>query len=160
MRFLKPLLGSFFFLISFTLISYTKADDAVGTADEAVALVEKALLFLDKNGKEASYKKFSDPEDKTFRHKDLYIFVITLDGKGTFVAHGSKPILIGRDMIELKDARGTPLVKEFVTVAKGKKEGWVDYYWPHPITKKNMSKSSFIKNYKDEVLVGAGIYKK
>ena len=130
-----------------------------GTPAEAEAMVEKTLAALREHGKEDTYAKVSDPNDTEFHDRDLYVFIITLDGKGTFVAHGAKPVLIGRDLIDLKDTKGSPLVRNFVKMVEDHGEGWVDYVWPNPITKKNEEKSSFVKKFDDDVFVGVGIYK-
>lgn len=129
-----------------------------GTADEAKAMVNKAIAEIHAKGKDAAFKEFDDPANKEFHDRDLYVFVIALNGKGTFVAHGTKPALIGKDMMGLKDPDGVPLVANFVKMVEDKGEGWVDYKWPHPETKKNTPKSSFVKKDGD-VLVGVGIYK-
>lgn len=130
-----------------------------GTADEAKALVEKTIQHLKEHGKEATYAVVSDPNDTEFHDRDLYVFIITLDEKGTFVAHGIKPVLIGKDLINLKDTKGSPLVQNFQKMVKENGEGWVDYFWPHPLTKKTTAKSSFVKGFDDEIFVGVGIYK-
>lgn len=149
-------------LIAFSVLASTTfsafAQDQ-GTAEEAKAMVERALVALKENGEEATFKAINDPNNPTFHDRDLYVFVISTDEKGTFLAHGLKPLLIGKDLINLKDVKGTPLVQNFINKVKNDGEGWVDYHWPHPITKRTAAKSSFVKKATDTYLVGVGIYK-
>lgn len=126
-----------------------------GSADEATAMVKKAIAFLKANGKDKAFAEFSN-QGGQFKDRDLYIFV--QDMKGKMLAHGGNERLIGKDLIELKDADGKFFVKEMVDVA-GKGKGWVDYKWTNPTTKVIEAKSSYIEKYED-VFVGSGIYKK
>lgn len=127
-----------------------------GTAEEATAMVKKAIAYLKANGKEKAFAEFSNPSGQ-FKSKDLYIFV--QDMKGTMLAHGGNDRLIGRDLLELKDADGKFFVKSLIEVASGKGSGWVDYKWTNPTTKAIEPKSSYIEKV-DDVFVGCGIYKK
>lgn len=141
-------------LCAFTLHGQAIGADK-GTAAEAVALVQKAGAYLKANGKDKAYAEFNNPSG-AFKDRDLYIIVYDL--KGTNVAHGANPKMIGKDLIDLKDAEGVPIVRSFIDVANGKGKGWVDYKWPNPVSKAIEPKSTYIEKHGD-VLIGAGIYK-
>ena len=126
-----------------------------GTPAEATAMVKKAIEYIKVNGKDKAYAEFSNPKG-AFKDRDLYIMVYDL--KGVNVAHGANPKLIGKDLIELKDAENTYIVKSFIETAKTKGKGWVDYKWPNPVSKAIESKSTYVEKY-DDVLVGSGVYK-
>lgn len=126
-----------------------------GTADEAVAMVKKAAVHLKKEGKDKAFAEFSDPNGK-FVKGDLYVMVMDL--QGTNKAHGGNPKLIGKNLLEIKDANGVYIVKRFIEVANGKGTGWVDYLWPNTVTKVVEQKSTYIEKV-DDLLVGVGIYK-
>lgn len=127
-----------------------------GTADDATAMVKKAVAFLKANGKEKSLAEFSNQSGQ-FKDRDLYIFVQDMNGK--MLAHGGNERLIGRDLIDLKDADGKFFVKSMLEVANTKGRGWVDYKWTNPTTKVIEPKSSYIEKF-DDLFVGCGIYKK
>jgi signal transduction histidine kinase len=127
-----------------------------GSADEAVAMVGKAAAMIKADGKEKAFAAFSDPNNKTFHDRDLYIFVYDLNGVA--VAHGNNPKMVGKKLIDLKDNEGKPLIKEMVELAKSKGKGWVEYKWPNPTTKAVEQKASYIEKV-DDILVGSGIYK-
>lgn len=138
------------------LINTTVVAAEQGSAGEATALVKKAIAFLKANGKEKAFAEFNN-QNGQFKDRDLYIFVQDLKGK--MLAHGGNQRLVGKDLLELKDADGKFFVKSMVDVAANKGQGWIDYKWTNPITKVIEAKSSYIEKY-DDVFVGSGIYKK
>jgi signal transduction histidine kinase len=126
-----------------------------GSADEAKAMVEKAVKLLETEGKDKAFSAFNDTAG-AFVDRDLYVFVINMEG--TTVSHGANKALIGKSLINLKDADGKAFIQDMLTMGKGAGSGWVDYKWPNPTTKKVELKSSYIKKSGD-VIVGVGIYK-
>lgn len=67
------------------------------------------------------------------------------DAKGVTLAHGANDKLVGKNMMELKDQNGKMFVHEITNLAATKGEGWVDYDWAHPVTKKVDGKSTYVK---------------
>ena len=126
-----------------------------GTQDEAKAMVEKAVKLLEADGKDKAFAAFNDTAG-AFVDRDLYVFVLNMEG--TTVSHGANKALIGKSLINLKDADGKAFIQDMIAVAKGAGAGWVDYKWANPTTKKVENKSSYIKKSGD-VFVGVGIYK-
>lgn len=125
-----------------------------GTADEAVAMVKKGVAFVKANGKEKAFAEFSNKSGQ-FVDRDLYIMVYDMQGNNK--AHGSNAKLIGKNLIDIKDADGVYIVKGLIDVAnKGK--GWFDYKWPNAVTKAVEPKSTYVEKV-DDVLIGVGIYK-
>jgi cytochrome c len=128
---------------------------ANGTADEARAMVDRAAKMLVADGKDKAFQVFDD-QAGPFVDRDLYVFV--LDLSGTTVAHGVNKALIGKSLLGLKDADGKQFIQEMLDLAKKDGEGWVDYKWPNPTTKKVEGKSSYVKKVGD-LIIGVGIYK-
>ena len=126
-----------------------------GSADEAVALVKKAVAYIKANGKEKAFAEFNNPSG-SFKDRDLYIFAMEMSG--VMSAHGVNPKLIGKNLSGLKDVDDKQFIKSFIEVANGKGKGWVDYKWPNPTTKAVEAKSTYIEKA-DELVVGCGIYK-
>ncbi|WP_377703575.1 cache domain-containing protein [Pseudoduganella sp. UC29_71] len=127
-----------------------------GSANEAVAMVKKAVALIKSDGKEKAFAAFSDPANKDFHDRDLYIYVYDLNGVA--VAHGVNPKLVGKNLLDMKDNEGKPMIQEMVKVAKEKGSGWVDFKWPNPVTKAVESKSGYVERAGD-LLVGSGVYK-
>lgn len=147
--------SALFAFVALIVVAATAGASGKGTPDEAKALVDRAITAIKTEGKEKAFAAFNSPTGG-YVDRDLYVFVYDLEG--TVISHGGNNALIGKSLINLKDADGKLFVQEFVRVAKGKGEGWVDYKWVNPTTKKVEDKTSFIKRHGD-MLVGVGVYK-
>jgi cytochrome c len=130
-------------------------DGSHGTADEAKAMVEKAVVLVKQAGAEQAFAAFNDPANKDFHDRDLYIFVRSMDGNT--VAHGANKGMIGHTWLELKDADGKLYNKEMIELA-GTKGSGIEYRWVNPMDKKIEQKASFIEKVGDYI-VGSGFYK-
>lgn len=133
---------------------------AGGTLDEAKAMAEKAVAFYEANGQEKAFAEFNDTKGK-FVKGDLYVAVA--DFKGITLAHGGNSKLIGKSMLEVKDASpaGKFFMVEMIEVAKTKGSGWVDYMWTNPESKKIEPKSAYVIRPKGkDILFLCGAYGK
>lgn len=155
MKYLINAVTSVFFALA--LSNNVIAADQKGSADEAVAMVKKAVAYLKANGKEKAFAEFANLSNHQFHDRDLYIFVY--DFNGVAVAHGNNPKMVGKNLLEMKDNEGTFIIKGFIDVAKTKGKGWVDYKWPNPVTKALEQKSGYIEKTDGDLIVGSGIYK-
>lgn len=126
-----------------------------GTAEEAVAMVGKVIAYMKTNGKEKAIAEVNNPKGQ-FVDRDLYITIGDMNGKN--LAHGVNPKLVGKNLMDVKDADGKQFLKERNEMLKTKSKGWYDYKWPHPVTKQIESKSTYFEKYED-VIVACGIYK-
>lgn len=143
-------------LIQFAVAGAAFAQER-GTADQAKALVEKGLAHIKAVGIEKAAEDFSNKDGK-WHEKDLYIFVQKFDG--ATVAHGGNKGLVGKNMIELKDANGQTFIRSMIDTAKSKGSGWVDYVWTNPQSKKVEPKTTYVVKIPDyDGLIGVGIYK-
>lgn len=113
-----------------------------GTRDEAKALVGAAIAHVAKVGKDQAFKDFT-ADRASWTKKDLYVFA--QDFQGTILAHGANDKLVGKNLIDMKDQNGKPFARELIDVGSKKGEGWVDYDWAHPVTRKSEAKSSYVK---------------
>jgi signal transduction histidine kinase len=128
---------------------------ANGTPDEAKAMVEKAIKLIETEGKA---KAITTVNTAGSGYVDRDLYVVFVDMTGTTVAHASNQALVGKVMLNVKDADGKQFVKEMVDGAQSAGSGWVDYKWPNPQTKKIEQKSSFYKKVGD-LIVLVGVYK-
>jgi cytochrome c len=148
------------YLAALSFAAFMMAGPAItaefGTKDEAVAMVKRVQDDFKKDGPEMTFKAVSDKSTKEFHDRDLYPFIYDLNG--VCVAHGARPALIGKNLIDLKDQDGKYLIREMIKIADGPGSGWVDYKWPNPITNKIEDKSSYVEKM-GNYLVGVGIYK-
>ncbi len=127
-----------------------------GTAQEAVAMVQKAIAYIKAQGQEKGLAEISNLKGP-FVDRDLYVTVYDMNGK--CLAHGANPKMIGKDLIGLKDPDGTAFVKQRVETAKIKDKFWIDYKFTNPVSKKIEPKSQYCERAGD-IIVSCGIYKK
>jgi len=131
------------------------AGEKRGTPAEAEALVKRAIAYVKANGKESAYTEFSNAKGK-FVEGDLYIFVYDMTGK--CLAHGGNARMVGKDLMDLKDADGKLFVKERVDLATSAGKGWQNYKWNNPAVNKIENKTAYIEKFED-IIVGSGAYK-
>ena len=87
-----------------------------GTKEEAIAMVKRIQEQFKKEGPEITFKAASDKSVKEYHDRDLYPFIYDMRGanKGLNVAHGARPALIGKKLIDLKDQDGKYLIREML----------------------------------------------
>lgn len=122
-----------------------------GTAEEAKAMLEKAVVAIKANKSEA-LAQFVKGEGG-FKDRDLYPFCGGPDGN--FTAH---PSLVGKSLKGLKDKAGKALGEEIYATAKEGAIGEVSYMWPRPGSTEPVQKVSFVTKVSDQVCA-VGYYK-
>ena len=158
----KTLGGSLilFGVLSFPVLAFCAEAPQSKEAKQVAALVDKAAALVESKGK-AAFPEFKKKGSEWYQG-DTYLFINDLNGIN--LMHPASPELEGKDLIDLKDANGKALVREFIETAKTKGQGWVEYLWPKPGEKTPSKKISYVKRAKmptgETVVVGAGIYVK
>jgi len=128
-----------------------------GSKEEAKAMVDAAIEHVKKVGGDQAMKDFTSDKAK-WTKKDLYVFVY--DMKGISLAHGANEKLVGKDMSQVKDSNGKPIIVEMIKLTSAGKDGWVDYDWAHPVSKKIEPKSSYVRKMASpDGFIGVGIYR-
>lgn len=127
----------------------------LGSKDEAVALVKKAVAALKANGKDKTLAQVSE-KGGPFADRDLYISVY--DSTGKVLAHGANARLIGKDVSELKDADGKEFVKDILGKAKAGGKGTSEYKWPNSVTNKIELKTVYFEK-SDDLIFSSGYVK-
>jgi len=128
-----------------------------GNADEAQKMVKDGVEFVQAHGRNAFIAEVCKQEKSQFIDRDLYFSVYDTDYK--FVANGANQRLIGVDGKVLKDSDGKLFVVDIVNMAKSRGSGWVDYKWPHPLTKEVQSKSVYLEIV-DDLVISCGFYRR
>jgi len=127
---------------------------ARGTPAEAQAMLDEAVKFFNAKGKDATLAEINNPAGK-FVKGDIYVFAI--DSSGNTLAHGANQKLVGKNLMEVKDADGKLFMKEIVETGK-KGGGTVEYKWTNPESKKTEAKIAYIKTV-GGIVLGCGAYK-
>ena len=132
------------------------AKDDFGTAKEAEGMVARAVRHIGTVGTDKAYRDFT-ARTSDFADRDLYVMVYDLAGR--VLAHGQNPKMVGKDLIDLRDADGKEWIKERVELARTKGRFWHDYKFTDPMTKKVLPKSTYCERV-EATAVCVGIYKR
>ena len=139
-------------LIGACVVNLTQA---ATPAEEAKAMVEEAVTFVNAQGKEKALAEINNPKGK-FVKGELYVFAYNLNA--VVIAHPINPKLIGNDLTDVPDANGKMFRKEIIELARTKGLGWVDYKYKNPVTNKIENKTTYFKKAGD-MIFGCGTYK-
>lgn len=126
------------------------------TSFQARKFLDDAIKAMVTNEGEA-LKAFNQP-DGGFVKNDLYVFVLDMK-KGTFIAHGSTPSLIGLSHNEVLSPDGKAVITKMLKQAKEEGKGELTYLWENPTTGKAEAKHTYYRVL-DNKLVGVGYYQR
>jgi signal transduction histidine kinase len=120
-------------------------------------VVNRAADLVSAKGREA----FGELRDKKgpFVFMDVYVFVD--DPKGVELVNPAQPSIEGKNIMELKDAKGKFLAKEYIDAAMKKDNAWVDYYWYKPGSNVPALKHTLVRKVThggETFILGAGFY--
>ncbi len=125
------------------------------TPEEAKALSERAAAYIKQAGEDKAFADFTRP-DGGFSQGELYVFCYDHDGVNK--AHGANASFVGKNLLHIKDPDGKEPNAEIVKTGFEQGQGWVDFKWPNPATKKIQQKSAYVIHTND-VVCGVGYYK-
>ena len=120
---------------------------------ELVNFVKEAVEFAKKEGFEKACKEFIS--GTKFKRDEYYIFAY--DYKGVVLCHGAKAELVGKNLIDFKDKKGTELIKDLIKAAQNK-GGFVKYVWPVPNSEEVADKLGYALPVDEKYWLGSGIY--
>lgn len=120
-------------------------------------VVNRAADLVAVRGAEA----FPVLRDKTgpFVFMDTYVFVDTPDG--TEVVNPGTPGVEGKNLMDMRDAKGKLAIREYIDAAMKEGSAWVSYYWYKPGHNTLARKESYVRmvrSGRDTYIVGAGLY--
>ncbi len=106
--------------------------------EEAQARFKQALLAIRYNGKE-------------------YLFANTYTAMG--FAHPNEK-LMGKDLTDVKDAKGVAIFPDMVSIVKSKGEGTYAYHWPRAVdSQETAEKLTYIKGFEPwDIFIGTGVF--
>jgi len=110
--------------ISSALCSAESADDAKGLLDDA-------LSNLKSKGMQAASADFVS--GGKWLKGSLYVVVVGFDG--VIIAHSANDKLVGKNMLDAKDAAGRTFIREAIAAAKSTGSADIPLRWGNPTTK-------------------------
>jgi signal transduction histidine kinase len=123
------------------------------TMQEAEGMVKKAVAYYKKHGKEKAMAEFVKAPGP-FVDRDLYVTVYNMQADA--LAHVN-PKMVGKNMMELRDADGKYHIKERMEMAQSMDKGWQDFKFFNPMTKKIEPKRMYFEKY-DSLVFACGAY--
>jgi signal transduction histidine kinase len=131
-----------------------------GTAEKDSERVKKlatdGAALIAREGIEKACAILSVPNGPYFQ-AEYYVFVF--DFAGVWRCYPPHREAEGESIIDLRDPNdGKPLVRDMISLARDRGEGWLDYHWTNPVTGKIEPKSTFVKRVSGEELFAASGY--
>ncbi|MCF8211490.1 MAG: hypothetical protein K9K38_19120 [Rhodoferax sp.] len=126
-----------------------------GTADEAMAMAQRALALIQSKGFEQAFVVFHDKHGG-FVDRDLYVFVF--DRVGVYHVMGADQNRVGSSLFDAPGLDAQQLLDDAWERA-GQGGGWVEYNITNPVTGDVRGKTSFILPLDHDLLVGCGAYR-
>jgi cytochrome c len=126
------------------------------TAAEVQAFTERAVAHIHDVGRERAFADFTRP-DGGFVDGELYIYC--QDASGVVLAHGGNPMLVGRNMADVRGPDGRLANVEINQLGLSKGSGWLEFRWPNPATRRIELKDAYVMKVDDRTVCGSGYYK-
>ena len=126
-----------------------------GSADEARALVDRALELRRRVGSTDALVREATAQHSGLFDRDMYVFV--LDSSGQYLAFGGNPAKVGTRVQDVPGIDGDELMNAIITQAEAG-PGWVEYDITNPLTGRVQTKMSFVLKV-DDLYLGCGVYK-
>lgn len=150
-------------------LPWAQENEALSSAAlKAKAIVEDAHAYIQAHSDNMPAVQQALENDPRFIDHDngLYIFMHCYDPakkEAICCGQGIRPELVGKNMWHLRTPNGRLLFHEIAQMIERDGEGWIEYDWLNPYTKKLQTKLSYLKGIvlKDgrKAWVGCGIWK-
>lgn len=127
-----------------------------GTADEAMALSNKAVEHINQVGLDQALKDFHSP-DGGFLDRDLYVFI--LDRNGVYRAMGANRSRMGTNVRDMPGIDGEQMLADTWARSDKGESGWVEYNIENPVTGEIRGKASYIIPLGSDLVLGCGVYR-
>jgi methyl-accepting chemotaxis protein len=126
-----------------------------GTADEARAMLDRAMQHIDAVGQHQAFEDFHR-SDAGFIDRDLYIVVT--DRAGNYKVFGSRPDFVGKNIASVPGIDAEQFLRDAIQRAD-EGGGWVEYQVIHPSSNTVQDKISCFTQLGPDLLIGCGVFK-
>lgn len=128
---------------------------------QLVRLVEDAAALMERNGT-ASFAQFGRKDSRWF-NRTYYFFIYDINGTNVF--HAATPELTGKNLMNLRDMNGKPVLRFITDIGRKPQRdanGWVFYLWQEQNEFLPKWKSAYIRKVVAPdgriYLLGCGVY--
>lgn len=124
----------------------------------AINLVRRGIDMVRKRGLQATVAAAQD-KNGPFCDGEWFLFLGTIEGNLTILAHPFAPHLVGSDVSSLLDIKGKDFNFQMAELAATKGSGWVNYWWPKPGATAPSLKSTYLSAIPGEnAYAGCGVF--
>jgi cytochrome c len=125
---------------------------------EVTEMVDKAADTFKEKGVDYAVRLIN-ASSGPFRKGEIYVFALSF--KGVMLAHSANRELVGKNQIDLQDAKGHLIFPPMLEIAKNQGSGWTEYWWARHGEKEPARKRTYIRRVPGkDIFVGAGYYVK
>lgn len=126
------------------------------TPEVAKSLMDGAIAEVKARGLDKAIKDING--GGKWNKGQTYVVLVNFDG--LMLAHSANEKIVGKSMIEAKDAAGKSFVKDAIAAAKGAGAGQIEMRWANPVTKQIADATMFVKRVPgQEAYVGSVVFK-
>lgn len=131
--------------------------DEVVSKQQVIDYVDRMLAHVAAVGIERAFADFSNTKGPWIEG-ELYPFCHSLNGIN--VAHGGNPNMVGKGgVLDIQDPDGRYVNRLIFDKVLAEGKGWVEYKWPHPLTKKIVMKDVYSVLVQGKYICGSGRYR-
>ncbi|MBL8345220.1 MAG: cache domain-containing protein [Rubrivivax sp.] len=143
-------------VIAALAVSVSATFAQASTIDDASGMVDAALAEIKAKGLDGAIQDFN--AGGKWVKGGTYVVVVRFDGQ--MLAHSANGKIVGKNMLEAKDAGGKPFVQENIAAIKVTGNAKVDLRWSNPTTKQIADAVMISKRVPgQEVYVGSVAFK-
>jgi len=122
-----------------------------GEAKKAEAMLNRAVDYLQKQGPDQAFAAFNN-RSGDFVSGPYYVYVVGLDG--IMHANGGAPdVLAGKNVLDLRDAAGKPLIRDLLQAAASQDSGAIEYHWLNRADNRVENKTAKFRKVGNHVVV-------
>jgi cytochrome c len=145
-------------IISSLLVLYAVSAALASQEAEVKAMVDKAADSFKEKGVDYTVRLLNAGSGP-FRKGELYVFAMSFNG--LMLGHSANRDLVGKNQIDLQDAKGHLIFPPMLDIAKNQGSGWTEYWWARHGEKDPALKRTYIKRVPGkDIFLGAGYYVK
>ncbi len=131
---------------------------SVDRRKKAMDLVKKGVDMARRRGLQATITAAQD-KNGPFCDGEWYLFLHTIEGHITILAHPFAPQLVGKDAAANLDVKGKAITLEMIELVTKQGSGWINYWWPKPGATAPSLKSTYLCSIPGEnAFVACGIF--
>lgn len=133
------------------------AGPAAASADQAQALVDKAISHYDMAGRDSAFADFMN-KDGDWVDGEFYVIVANASD-GLFKVHPINPKLIDNAKLwDLQDVNKAFIIRDMVAAGESTPDGgWTEYVWANPATARLAKKRTYVHKH-EQLLFMVGYY--